>query len=1384
MPSNAGPRPGRRRSQSGPPLTSSRSSPCPPIDETLDVVDSYSYEHDNIIPLSVSASSSSPPSPPPPPPPHSQPPSRQPRFLDGILYQRTARNRYMHKRRHVTIDLVDGGTLLCRKDESSLGAAASQQRSVSSNLLRRRNSAAATTTTRSSGASVVLSEREILQTLSLSASSDSIQKRSRTFSGEDVAQSVATYQPDIYGPAEEASTYASLLADTNTDIEDVKLYLPASVPWKMIDVKNDESLFILEVPLPLPQDCIVYSSRRDMTQSKSGGRLRMASSLSNRSRTRSAGSIGGLSDGMEDMSHDDEADLQATSLSLDDSEASAIDGSSYHHVYFKCPGGGNEKSLWLRVGRKLGRLSSSSRTRKSKALVAPVKRRARSRWRKFNQMGVDGSSDARQLDRMLSLRQSEFAETLLLETSSHRELDDKEDADKASAVFEEEFKVYPAYCYLHRWMTNEELTHEMLGPSSYFHDLQEQTENVLIGGSRPGKAIGRLELEILCCTGLPKLDRWSNTDAVCYAVCGPYAFVTDVIPEKNHPIWPRKARRACIFPLHHAFAQVFLGVFDDDGVHQDDDFAGRIELDISRLRPGCTYDVTLPLRLSADVYTRQQGRGTIRLRFKLIWDSEQSAVLSYLPKRGTIATAIKNRKENRVPPPTVTLHCADAKAFRNIAIAVYGTHMPSRYSQKVLRATVREFNLYRKTLQIAIKRRIKDISRWINPIVSLYVLTAWMHCVWANSIILCLPYLLGSLLFLIFRNYLRYNINYKSHWGYAPLTFEELCVSLLSGSATSCCSRRCMEPLEVEIEKSSPELSMYDSRVQGKSSFNIFLSLLGFSAEEFDGKDTVLNDNHLEFPLSDGKKYPKLKAEEAYNRRTKKRTAALKAATSMLDVKEMRKRRGSQVLYESDDEEDNWYERQSQEDLLRELPFAVNAGREALQKNVENVLKAAGEGVRDITDIAQTAGAEVTETIAKVAQRSPKSSNEKKTAPASKVDWSETVETYGTGSAAGQSAMSSDSTKKVPVDERTSCKFISIRTDEEEDGGQESMIPEKERVPEQDASVTDGRKKPLKEDMLELHERMMRNTFHVFDNRVYIARDESGNSSRSATAPDTSTIQGKQESELRRLIGLAPPSNPVSARLADYLGPIVTILRTNNQIARAAFNLFTWKDPYLSFWVGWLLFFLIIFSLVFPYRLFAFVSGLAFVGPQNLLLRIWRERRPSATKENSQLLEKGETLPCRSATLSKLTQRKSRWKRKTPNDKAISTGNGDTSADNMGIQASSVPQYFFSSHTHLVNGTMPQPTSSEADYELVVPYSLFRRNRFYDWPPDKKVSRVVVDTDFADTTTQQQHSNGGWEGVTLGSGYSIPNGADTSSTASGAGSSRQTPRLRQRRRRR
>ena len=125
-------------------------------------------------------------------------------------------------------------------------------------------------------------------------------------------------------------------------------------------------------------------------------------------------------------------------------------------------------------------------------------------------------------------------------------------------------------------MTNAELHQEMVKPSTVFHDLRKPANQ---------KEIGTVKIEVLQCLGLPRLDRASETDAVIYAVLGSSAFATDCIFNRLNPIWLPKSRRACIFPVFHAFSCIYVGVFDDDGKNEKDDFAGRVVINLSSLRP-------------------------------------------------------------------------------------------------------------------------------------------------------------------------------------------------------------------------------------------------------------------------------------------------------------------------------------------------------------------------------------------------------------------------------------------------------------------------------------------------------------------------------------------------------------------------------------------------------------------------------------------------------------------------------------------------------------------------------------------------------------------------------------------------------------------------------
>ncbi|VEU43019.1 unnamed protein product [Pseudo-nitzschia multistriata] len=78
------------------------------------------------------------------------------------------------------------------------------------------------------------------------------------------------------------------------------------------------------------------------------------------------------------------------------------------------------------------------------------------------------------------------------------------------------------------------------------------------GSPKEDGRIGSLRLEILGCVGL---DRFKPEVSV-YAVCGDCAFTTDIIEGTRSPMWPNSSKRATVFPLHHAYARAFIGVFD------------------------------------------------------------------------------------------------------------------------------------------------------------------------------------------------------------------------------------------------------------------------------------------------------------------------------------------------------------------------------------------------------------------------------------------------------------------------------------------------------------------------------------------------------------------------------------------------------------------------------------------------------------------------------------------------------------------------------------------------------------------------------------------------------------------------------------------------------
>jgi hypothetical protein len=230
-------------------------------------------------------------------------------------------------------------------------------------------------------------------------------------------------------------------------------------------------------------------------------------------------------------------------------------------------------------------------------------------------------------------------------------------------------------------------------------------------------------------------------------------------------------------------------------------------------------------------------------------------------------------------------------------------------------------------------------------------------------------------------------------------------------------------------------------------------------------------------------------------------------------------------------------------------------------------------------------------------------------------------------------------------------------------------------------------------------------------------------SSEHETMTQTALKQRKApQDEFDRLLGLEFRSaNPVNRILSSFLGPMMRILRISIYMVRIAFNVSTWRDPFLSFWTFVAMVGLLVLLLVFPWRAFFFLTTIIGLGPQNILVRRYLEKRSERRGE-----EKRQEAAKASADNSLNVSN---------HGSNMSTGSGDNkrggffgrragrrgkrpSIDNMPVMTGERPAF----SSDVLGQSSAKKLSPRS---IAIPYSRLRKERFYDWPPDPTVSRAT-----------------------------------------------------------
>jgi hypothetical protein len=245
--------------------------------------------------------------------------------------------------------------------------------------------------------------------------------------------------------------------------------------------------------------------------------------------------------------------------------------------------------------------------------------------------------------------------------------------------------------------------------------------------------------------------------------------------------------------------------------------------------------------------------------------------------------------------------------------------------------------------------------------------------------------------------------------------------------------------------------------------------------------------------------------------------------------------------------------------------------------------------------------------------------------------------------------------------------------------------------------------------------------------------------------------------------------NPVLRITSAFLGPLMRMLRIFLYAVRVSFNVTTWRDPFLSFWVLATLIFLFVILLVFPWRAFLFLAGWVSLGPQvrfpltalslplrfaliscysgthkNILVRRYLEKQATEieSKENETETEagptphqtpelqtsnddlQGEKVEQKSGARRGLQSRLARLKEKRDEKRRAKRGESPSAGADVSSDVNEASNELLRpAFSTQFNGK--QSKKAAQPREIVVPYSRLRKERFYDWPPDPTVSRAT-----------------------------------------------------------